>query len=267
MKLTAHDLYELAVTNPVALAAFFHAAWKTPTVNIDRVRRAKTKSENPILREDFSGSAALARGWAARYGPAIAIDLDAKALKAKPKAKNVTYVVQDCTTAKQRADVIAATNFPLGYFYTRASLVAYLKHVYASLKPGGIFGGDLYGGSDAFQVKRVTQKLKGPQGEKVTYTWEQREACTLTNRVINALHFAVSHGGAKYRLDDAFTYEWRLWSIPELSDALLEVGFAGVDVFERLGDAVDSEGNVFVRPLSPFEPMDDPYVVYVVGRK
>lgn len=263
--LTVFDLYELAVTNAGPLARFLHAAYVTPTVNSDRRKGGTTKK--PILREDFCGSAALARGWANAYGPAIAADIDAAALHAAPRHPKIRYVARDCYTLTTKADIIAATNFPLGYCHTRSTLLGYLRNVRTSLKPGGIFAADMYGGSDTFQVKRVSQRLRGPRGEKITYTWEQRSACPLTSRVLNALHFTVKHNSITKRFDDAFTYDWRIWSIAELCDAFADAGFSGVDVFDRLGDAVDNDGNLFIRPLSPDEPMDDPYVVYIVARK
>ncbi len=65
------------------------------------------------------------------------------------------------------------------------------------------------------------------------------------------------------RIDRAFTYHWRLWSIPELRDAMRDAGFRGIDVYTRLADAVDHEGGVYVRPA---ESVDASWVVYVVAR-
>jgi hypothetical protein len=45
-----------------------------------------------------------------------------------------------------------------------------------------------------------------------------------------------------------------------------DAGFASTEVHDRLGDAVDGEGNLLVRPVRG-EELDDTYVVYIVARK
>ena len=246
------DLYELCVTDAPRLARFIAAV---------HGRKPRT------LREDFSGTGALARAWASAYGDAVAVDLDRKPL-ARAKAPGVRTIRADATRCRVKADIIAATNFPLGYFHERAALVAYLKHARACLNPRGILLADLYGGDGAMQPLTIKKKARGPAGERVDYTWEQREADPTTNLVLDTLSFVVTpkKGPAK-RFPDAFVYHWRLWSIPELRDAMLEAGFRRVEVYSRMGDAIDSDGNLYVRPHEPGDPLEDNYVVYVVGRK
>jgi SAM-dependent methyltransferase len=243
-RLDRFDLYERAVTSPERLARFLQAVHgKGPRV----------------LGEDFSGTAALARAWV-RLGPrhrAVAVDKDPAAL-ARAKGDRVHVVRRDVMQAKDRCDVIAATNFPICYWHSRATLIAYLGHVRSRLKPRGVFAADLYGGSDAFKTgSKVVRHRR--DGRIFEYTWEQREADPISGRVLNAIHFRT--GGRTLR--DAFVYDWRLWSIPELSEAMSEVGFQPVDVYDSLGDAIDQRGNAFVRPATR---LDDPFVVYVVGR-
>lgn len=64
---------------------------------------------------------------------------------------------------------------------------------------------------------------------------------------------------------DAFSYDWRLWSIPELREASLDAGFARVDVYARLGEAIDHEGNLYPRAMEAGEALDDDWVVYIVA--
>ncbi|MBY0308103.1 MAG: hypothetical protein K2Q09_05115, partial [Phycisphaerales bacterium] len=97
---------------------------------------------------------------------------------------------------------------------------------------------------------------------RITYTWQQVAADPATGIVENRLHFAI--GPRKW--SSAFVYRWRLWSITELKDALTEAGFAAVEVYDRLGDAVDQHGNLRLKPVSPDNPLDEDYVVYLVAR-
>lgn len=254
------DLYELAVTNPVPLARFLFAA------HSGRPR---------VLREDFSGSGALCRGWqlVAPSAKSIAVDADQVPLRKLAGVEGVRAVNADVMTCRLKADIIAATNFPLGYWHTRELLVAYLEHARRCTAPSGIFACDLYGGSDAFTPGKTSVTLRGPSGERIRYTWEQRNADPITARVFNAIHFHIaskSRGRRAARpveFRDAFTYDWRLWSIPEMRDAMLDAGWASVDIYDTLGDAIDQDGRVYVRPLEPGDVLDDPYVVYLIARR
>lgn len=259
-KLDRFALYELAVTNPIPLARFLVAAHA---------------GDPRVLREDFSGSGALCRGWCALApdARAIAVDADQAPLRRLAGADRVRAVVADVMACHAKADVIAATNFPLGYWHTRKELVAYLAHARTCTAPGGIFACDLYGGSDAFRHGANSVSLRGPSAERIRYTWEQRSADPMTARVFNAIHFRISPpsrrtGAARpVELRDAFTYDWRLWSIPEMRDAMLDAGWASVDVYDSLGDAIDQDGRVYLRPLEPGDALDDPYVVYLIARR
>ncbi len=249
--LDKHDLYELCVTDGPRLARFL---------------RAVHGHKPSVLREDFSGTAALARAWAATGSSAIAVDIDPLVL-ARAQAPGIKTVVSDAVRCRLKADIIAATNFPLGYFHSRDALVAYLKAAHRSLAPRGIFAADLYGGADSFRSLKLTQKRRGPAGERITYTWEQRHADPVSGLVLDTLSFSVTKGSRTRKHPDAFVYRWRLWAIPELKDALADAGFQPALVYARLGDAIDSDGNLYVLPLKHGHDLDDNYVVYVVARR
>lgn len=261
-------LYEQCVTNPQPLARFLLTLWE---------QGSRRSGKPPTLREDFSGSGALARSFARAHGHAVAVDMDPSAVGAARTmgkgAARLSVVESDVNRCKVRADIIAATNFPLGYFHTRPALLAYLRHARACLFSRGIFCADLYGGSDCFTPSRATRTLTVPNGDRVRYTWQQVSASRLTYRVSNAIHFQVlpaARAGTRQpprTYTNAFTYDWRLWSPPELQEALQEVGFSSVEVHDRLGGAVDHLGTLYARPLESAEPLDDPYVIYVVARK
>jgi len=249
-----YTLYELCVTSPSRLAQFLEAVHgRSPKV----------------LREDFSGSGALARAWpqVVKGGRAIAVDQDPEPLARCAKVPSVRPIVADVLACRERADIIAATNFAIGYWHTRAALLAYLRHTRSLLKRSGVFIADIYGGANAFTTGRTTRQLRAATGERVTYTWEQQEASPVTSRVLNAIHFRIQpKRGKPCTLRNAFTYDWRLWSIPELKDTMIEAGFKATEVHDRLGGAIDHTGQLHTSPLADDEPLDKNYVVYVVGR-
>jgi hypothetical protein len=245
------DLYELCVTDAPRLARFAKAA---------HGRKPR------VLREDFSGTGALAKEWGRAYGSAVAVDQDAKPL-ARVKGPNVRAVRADVLRCRVKADIIAATNFPLGYFHQRGDLVRYLKHARSCLNPRGVLLADLYGGRDAMKPLKIRRKLRGPAGQRVEYTWEQRETDPATNIVLDTLSFVVTASGKAKQYPDAFVYHWRIWSIPEVRDAMMDAGCRAVDVYARMGDAIDSDGNLYVSLIQSGDELDENYVVYVVGRR
>ena len=65
---------------------------------------------------------------------------------------------------------------------------------------------------------------------------------------------------------DAFVYRWRLWSVPELRDVMAEAGFETTQIYAKLAEAVDDEGNAYTTPVNDPEELDSTFIVLVVGR-
>lgn len=247
------DLYERCVQSPGATVRFLEA------IHAGSPR---------VLREDFSGGAALCVAWA-RLGKdrrAVAVDLDPVPLGRVRGVERVRAVLADVREAASGADILAALNFPIGYWHSRRDLLAYLRLCKRRLRPGGVFVADIYGGRDAMAQRTITADLEMPDGTPVRYEWEQRDADPVTARVLNVIHFRVGRGPNARTLRNAFTYDWRLWSIPELVDACREAGFARVDVYDTQGGAIDHLGRLHVRPASRDHPLDDNFVVYIAAR-
>lgn len=249
-----HDLYERCVQSPVHLVP---------------ILRAVHGDDPKVLGEDFAGTAALSCQWVQDVpdGRAIAIDLDADALRRHGQDARITRVAADVRSAAGEVDVLFVGNFSIGYMHTRGELVAYLRHVRARLGPGGVLVCDTYGGESAFLTGHVHRYHNLPDGRRVRYTWEQRFADPLTGMVTDVLHFRIEKGGViEDEFPDAFVYEWRLWAVPELRDAMTEAGFARTEVFQKLPDAEDEEGNIYIEPVRDPEELEDSFIVLVAAR-
>lgn len=266
--LTKHDLYERCVQSPRHISPFIDAIYGEPC---------------RVLGEDFAGTAALSHDWVGRGEDrfAIATDLDADALSYHGEHDRINRLVADVMTIESPCDALYVGNFSIGYWHTRSELVAYLKHALARLRtsrererpasPSPVFICDTYGGETAYQLSDVHRDHwidEGPhKGKRVRYTWEQREADPLTGMVTNACHFRVDQGGViELELEDAFVYRWRLWSVPELRDAMLEAGFAAVNVYDKTPGAIDEEGTYYITPLEDPAELDETFIVYVAAR-
>jgi SAM-dependent methyltransferase len=260
------DLYELCT--------------QTPELDVALLRAIHGGAPR-VVGEDFAGTAALSREWvrSVRGGRAIAVDRDPEPLARAQGVAGVECVVADVRRVARRVDLLVALNFSWCMLHERRDLVAYLRRARRRLTRGGCFVADLYGGDGAFMQGKLREERRGPDGEKIVYEFEQREADALTGRVVDALHFDVTpRGGApgtprarRLRLRDAFVYDWRLWSIPELRDALHDAGFARSEVHSRFEHARSGGGGrvarVHVRPLATSQQLGRSWCVFVVGRR
>lgn len=182
------------------------------------------------LAEHFAGSAALSRAFVASRDDrrALALDLDGGALERARGVERLETLTCDVREALHApVDIVHAGNFSLGYLHTRRELVDYLRRARASLAPGGLFACDTYGGASAFSLGSSQRRVELDGERELTSLWERRAADPFTARVENVLSFRVTaRGELLAHWPDAFVYRWRLWSVPELCDALLEGGFA-----------------------------------------
>ncbi|KAI5065973.1 hypothetical protein GOP47_0018597 [Adiantum capillus-veneris] len=123
-------------------------------------------------------------------------------------------------------DIVCAFNYSCCCLHTRPDLVLYFKHVFDALSAkGGIFAMDLYGG-----VSSETHLKLRRHFPDFTYVWEQ-EAFDVINRMTKiSLHFQLKNNRM---IRHAFTYHWRLWSLPEVRDCLREAGFNDVHFWVR----------------------------------
>lgn len=205
---------------------------------IDRAFRQAYGRAPRLLREDFCGAAAVAVAWAGSNPErqAWAIDLDHEPLDwgmlhnllPQPEVvrKRVQLIQADVQTAvTPKVDVIAAQNFSFCLFKERRQLLNYFRTTRRYLKREGLLVLDVLGGSDTrIEDREECRRIGGG----VTYVWEQRRYDPISDRGLFSIHFRFKDGS---ELKDAFSYDWRLWSLPELRDLLHEAGFKRCEVY------------------------------------
>ncbi|HET9553267.1 MAG TPA: class I SAM-dependent methyltransferase [Anaeromyxobacteraceae bacterium] len=251
-----HVLYERAVQDPSS---------ELPL--IERVlRRAGVPARR--LREDFSGTALLAASWVAA-GPertAVALDLDPE-VHAWARAHHVPrlgaaserleLVCADVRHGPRGPfDLVVALNFSYQVFKTRQALREYLAAARRSLAPGGVFMLDVFGGWLSQQPRVEKRRLRGG----VTYVWEHEAFDPITHQIRCAIHFELAGGR---RMRRAFHYDWRLWTLPELTELLGEAGFGDVEV---LWDVAPSNTDVDYRFRRRAQNQGG-WLAYVVARR
>jgi SAM-dependent methyltransferase len=232
-----HELYELSVQEPSSECEVMEQIWREIRGRVPR-----------HLREDFCGTAITAVEWVRRgkENTAVAIDLDEDVLshakqrvqrRLRPQVrKRMRLVHGDVLKVEpEPVDCIMATNFSYFTFKTRRTLKRYFKRAYEALVDDGLLVLDAYGGSDSHLEMREPREVDG-----FTYIWDQHHYNPVTGDVINYIHFRFPDST---RIDRAFTYEWRLWSLPELQELLREAGFKGVTVYWEGTDEETGEGD------------------------
>lgn len=236
-----------------------HALYEVAVQGVDwdldflaRLYRARHGREARLFREDFCSTAALATAWAQRdpANRAWAVDLDPEPLAwarrhrlpfARGTAGRVTLERGDVRRVRRPlVHVTCALNFSWWVFHERADLLAYLRAARASLAKGGILVLNAFGGGKAERplVERTRKRAgNGPDGEPVpafTYVWEQKRFEPIGRRLLAHIHFELRDGT---KLPKAFTYDWRMYTLPELRDAALEAGFRDFEVWSEGWDA------------------------------
>ncbi len=260
----------------------YSAAVQSVEPDIDFFKRVYKKKNGVTfrrLREDFCGTALLACEWVRRnrLNEAWGVDLDAKTLdwgrthyvpQLKEKAARLHLLQSDVLEVHEpKVDVINALNFSYSVFKTRELLLQYFRQVRRSLAPAGIFFVDSWGGSEPMSEDIDKRKIPsedafdGTRVPKFQYIWEQARFNPIDHHIVCHIHFKLADGT---RLDKAFTYDWRLWTLPELRELMIEAGFAKTEVYiEGWDDEVNDTDGVF-RRKKYFENQDS-WVAYVVG--
>jgi len=154
-------------------------------------------------------------------------------------------------------NVLVAFNFSYFIFDTREKLRGYFERAYQGLKDDGVFFVDLFGGPEAQEEMREKTKHKG-----FTYIWHQAEFNPVTHFIRCHIHFKFRDGS---RIKKAFTYEWRLWSAPEIRELLLEAGFRKATVYWE-GEDEDGEGNGEFTPAET-GAADLAWIAFIVAEK
>ncbi|MFQ5525683.1 MAG: SAM-dependent methyltransferase [Thermoanaerobaculia bacterium] len=252
-----HVLYEQAVQSPEADIEFCLARFR------------QHRSRDPkSLREDFCGTAYLSAQWLAGDNDrtALGVDLDrdtldwgrrrhfadsALAERIDLECRNVLEV------SEPRVELTCAMNFSFCVFKTRPELLRYFEAVHAGLTPDGLFITEIYGGTEAIVEIEDEREL-----DNFTFIWEQEKFNPITHEVLCHIHFRFRDGSV---LEKAFSYDWRLWSIPEVKELLLEAGFAQVEVhWEETDEDGDGTG---IHHLATEEENQESWLVYIVAVK
>lgn len=255
-----HKLYEQSVQCVEAEIDFVDVTYKQL-----RKRHAR------LLREDFCGTANTSCEWIRRRktNEAVGVDLDGEVLDwgrkyniGKLKPEQATRIKLHNADVMQvetpPVDILLAMNFSYWLFEERPALRRYFERVRSALRDDGILFLDAFGGYDAFRELKERTKFK-----KHTYIWEQAHYNPINSHMSCRIHFKMKDGS---KLESAFTYEWRLWTLPEIRELLLEAGFSKASVYWQGTEEKTGEGDGEFYPTEEGEA-DAGWIAYIVAEK
>lgn len=256
-----HRLYEASVQYAASEIEFVDDTFKTL-----RGHRAL------LLREDFCGTANVCCEWVRqrKRNQAIGVDIDHEVLEwgrqhqvaqlGKSQQARVRLIEQDVLTVETEApQIISAMNFSYWLFKSRHDLKHYFSQVREALADDGVFFLDAYGGYDSF--REIEEEREINDGE-FTYIWEQERYDPVSGGLICHIHFAFPDGS---RIERAFSYDWRLWTLPEIRDLLEEAGFSKVTIYWQGWDEDGEPDGNFV-PSTTGEA-DAGWICYISAEK
>lgn len=254
-----HALYEQSVQNVESEVEFIRDTFK------------ELRGRVPVsFREDFCGTAAAACEWI-RQGPeqsAIGVDIDedvldwgrrhnVAAMEPEQQARLKLHQDNVLEVVTEPVDVVGAFNFSYYLFKTRDEMRAYFRAACRGLKPDGILFLDAFGGHEAFEEMKEKTKY-----DNFTYIWDQASYHPISGDMLCHIHFKFPDGS---RMKKAFTYDWRLWTLPEIREVLAEAGFRRITVYWE-GTDEDGEGDGEFTPDEQGEA-DAGWIVYITAER
>jgi len=259
-----HRLYQRSVQDVEAEIDFVEQTWA------DLRERPAV-----FLREDFCGTANTACEWVVRDDEhqAVGIDLDREVLEwgrlnrlsqlDEEQLERIELLNEDVLqTRPGLADIILAMNFSYYLFLTRDGLREYFINVLDGLVSDGILFLDAYGGYEAPMVIQEPRECQDEDGNEFTYIWDQATFNPINSCMDCRIHFEFPD---KSRMDSAFSYHWRLWTLPEIREILYEAGFSRVDIYWEGTDEENNVGNGIYTPSEIGDP-DPGWVCYIVAQ-
>ena len=255
-----HMLYEASVQEPEAEMDFVEETFR------------ELRDRDPVtLREDFCGTGNSSCEWVRRdpQHTAVGVDIDTEVLdwgrenhlpRLAPEVRERVQLIEGdvLTTQTEPVDVVLGMNFSYYLFRNREALREYFEVARKNLVEDGILFLDAFGGYEGFR-----EMEEATEYDDFTYVWDQDSYDPITGHMTCRIHFRFPDGS---RLDNAFVYEWRMWTLPEIQELLREAGFSEVTVYWEGTDEETGEGDGEFFPAERGEA-DAGWIAYIVAEK
>jgi len=262
-----HTMYQHAVQAPETEVEFFEETY-------EKLRGKKALS----MKEDFSGTCLLSVEWC-KSDPersSVCVDYCADTL-AWGKEHNIDPAGADVANRMQifqadvrevtepKVDITCAMNFSFCIFKTRDELRNYFEKAREGIKDDGMLILDMFGGTECLDELEEETEMDEVDA---TYIWEHKSYNPINNDILCHIHFEFPDGS---RMDEAFTYDWRLWSLQEIKELLEEAGYSKVRIFWEIFEEDDEDDDELEGTGEFYEATEvenqESWQVYIVAEK
>jgi hypothetical protein len=224
--------------------AFYERAVQTPQPHVEQfvnIYREINGKYARKLREDFCGTFLISCEWVKRNraNQAMSLDLDPEPLaygkkthltRLKPDQKKRLSVLRQnvLSATTPTSDLIVACNFSFFIFKKRDLLRQYFRACRRSLTKNGLLILEMAGGPGMIEPIKEKTPIYGREKKLFTYIWHQKSYDPISHDARYSIHFQLPSGETK---KDVFSYDWRLWTIAEVREILIEAGFKDTVVY------------------------------------
>jgi len=261
-KLNKHELYQKSVQNVHIEAEFFR-----------KVFRMIFNKVPYTFREDFCGTGLLSCEWVRKdvQSYAVGLDIDQETLdwgiennvnnlsSGFDRIKLLNHNVLDEFDNTQFFDIICSLNYSHFLLNKRKEIVKYFSNLRKNLKKG-IFIMDFYGGSHIYEDHKYNR------GESDSfYEFRGKQMNNLTNTSICSLNYRIK----KKKFTPLYEFNFRIYSIIELKEALEECGFNKFKIYIKEISEDEDDGFTEYEEIdlgkNEFYPQTDRYTGYLIA--
>lgn len=265
-KFNKYELYEASVLDAPEDVKLFR-----------KLYRDIFNKEPRVYREDFCGTFWHSAEWVKRHpeNVAFALDIDDKPLE-YGRTHHFNSLDEDqkkrlhikrgnvLSGIRRKVDLITAMNFSYCCLKERPALLQYFTTARKNMGSRGLILLDVMGGAEMQKASVEKTKIDwGKAKPRLHYYWDQKNFNPIRNEAKFAIHFQL--GDSKKQIKNVFTYDWRLWTLPELKDLMLEAGFKKTLVYWE-GTDKNGEGNDIYRPRETAND-NEVWIAYIAGIK
>ena len=253
---------------------FYYAnAVQSPEIDISFLNQVFLEIYNskPLsLKEDFCGTFLLCCEWIKQSSEhkALGVDLNSEPLnygkekhlsQLSPLQKKQITIHRNDVLNKidfHLFDIVLAQNFSYFIFKKRQTLLEYFKNAKKHLNKDGLFIIDAFGGSES-----TYPNIDETEHRDFIYQWDQDSFNPITHEAQFYIHFKRKNEETRHKV---FAYDWRIWSLPELKDILIDAGFKEVFVYWEQEDKEDGTPGEY-KATTEAENCEA-WVAYLVGK-
>ncbi len=252
---------------------FYNQSVQSADVDVKFFRdtyKSLKKKKPLVFREDFCGTFKLSCEWVKldTEFKSIGVDIDSEPISygkkhylsklTRDQQRRIEIINNDVLKKNgSMVDIIAACNFSYFILKERKPLKKYFANNLKTLNKDGIFILDIFGGSLCYEPNE-----EETEHDDFSYFWDQDSFDPISNETAFHIHFKPR---GKKKIKKVFSYDWRMYSIPEIRDILDEVGFRNIQVYWE-GTDKNGEGDGEFRPTIKGEDCES-WIAYIIAEK